>query len=763
MQLPHQQQLRFYKMVANISASFVAAKENEIDQNINCALAQIGEFFQADRSYVFSFSEKNKVGDNTHEWCAEDVEPQLEYLQNIPLDAFSEWVDDWQRGEISCISDVSAMPAESPMRQLLEPQGIQSVIMLPLRNERGVVGMFGLDLVKVQLEWNEEHTSLLSIVAETIANAIARKDAALSFQLQQSVGNLVVSFINVPSASINSTINEAFLHIQRDYGFQYVELLSPKIGADNLAIDSVNNPHYQPAELVFPEVEAKYAHYCSLKFPVQHGSVLYGFIALAHSNQRIFESKKHRSALQLIANAIAGSLARRDTEQENKYLSFHDALTGLSNRRFMESHINQLVNNTERHEEASHEYECTRVAALILDIERFKHINDTFSREKGDQVLRSVADRLQELVSLSPLISSNNLVGRIGPDQFAVFVNDISFPINIAQQEIEIFISHIKIAFETPFIIDNKPIIISLAIGVSMGVSCDEQTIELLNQAELAMLKAKSIGTGAVRYFNEEMQDMASNRGQLYDDLKQAVLSNQFVVFYQLQVNKHGMPEGAEALVRWQHPLKGTITPNDFIPFAEETYLIHRISEHVLLQACQQLYEWSLSADTAHLDLSINISASHMLSDGFVTTVKRILQSTKVPTRLLKFEITESAMIADPDTIIKLMHELTALGIRFSLDDFGTGYSSLSHLNLLPIKELKLDISFVRDILHSTRAKAIASAVITLAKDLQLSVVAEGIETEEQRDLLIGLGCNRLQGYLYSKPTPAAELILRRS
>ena len=138
MQLHHQQQLRFYKMVANISASFVAAKENEIDQNINCALAQIGEFFQADRSYVFSFSEKNKVGDNTHEWCAKDVEPQLEYLQNIPLDAFSEWVDDWQRGEISCISDVSAMPAESPMRQLLEPQGIQSVIMLPLRNERGV-------------------------------------------------------------------------------------------------------------------------------------------------------------------------------------------------------------------------------------------------------------------------------------------------------------------------------------------------------------------------------------------------------------------------------------------------------------------------------------------------------------------------------------------------------------------------------------------------------------------------------------------------
>lgn len=765
----HHTQLRFYKMIADLSARFVAAEEHAIDVVINDAIEQIGNFFHADRSYIFSFSDNCKIADNTHEWCATGIKPQVNELQNIPLSEYQTWVDEWQNGGVTCITDVQTMPTTCNMRQLLEPQGIQSVVMFPLRNQHGMVGMFGLDAVRQRIEWQEEYLSLLSILAETIANALERKRSALTARLQQTVGNSVVRFINTPRDQLNSAIDVIFTDLRQLFGFTHTEFIAeiqpqhlalpgkqtPPIPPENTG-DNANNPmNEQPVWLLdyvnlYYQPRADWQHLRCALIALHHQQKPFGYLVLAHPTRRLFESSEHLSALQLIAAAIAGTLGRYATEQENEFLAFHDPLTGLFNRKLLEIQLAQAAKAAKRHSTNTH------MAMIVIDIERFKHINDTFNRKVGDEILQQLAQRVR--AAITEITDTPFILARIGADQFALLITDLSNDDNDLSQQLESLVTQLQLICDKHFLVANHSILLALAMGVSSVKSVSGNS-ELIQQAELAMLQAKENGTGAVRYFDSAMQQHASARGKLYDELKRALQKHEFVVHYQLQVNQQSQFIAAEALVRWHHPERGLVGPSQFIPFAEETHLINKISEQVLRLACEQLTAWQHSSHTQHFELSVNISARHILSDGFIDATLAILRETAAPCHLLKFEITESAMIADAQLIIERMHTLQTYGIRFSLDDFGTGYSSLAHLQVLPISELKLDIGFIRNITSSQKTAAIAAAIIKLANELQLTVVAEGIEKDEQAELLRAMGCHMLQGYLFAKPIPAEQVI----
>lgn len=736
-------------MMASISAQFVAAKNEQIDAAINNALTQIGEFFKADRSYVFSFSENHNVADNTHEWSAPNVKPQLKELQNIPLDAYGGWYSSWQAGEITCISDISELPSESLERQLLEPQGIKSVIMIPLRTEDKLLGMFGLDIVKNYAEWTEEHLTLLSIIAETIANSLLRKRSTLSIHLQQTVGQIAVRFINLPVALIQNTINNALGQLREFFGFSHALLLNTEaVSLSSAEINSQklngNSAIYGYANDFLPDLKPEYYYHTCVLFPIVHGKKHYGFLTMVHENKLIFDNNQHIESLSLIADVIAGTYARRDTEKQNEYLAFYHPVSGLPNRRFLTKQIEQVIAGCDR--------EKTCCAIIFIDIDHFKHTNDTLGRELSDKLLQHIGLRVQQL------LEAGDTAAHLGADQFVLVIEQLGTDIDSALRKLQRASAEFQNNIEEPFQLESKSISISACIGVSFYCGANPHKLDILNQAELAMFKAKSFGRGSVRYFDPQMQESASKRGLLYDDLKVAIAENQFEMYYQLQVNREGKAIAAEALVRWHHPQHGIVSPKEFIDFAEETNLIEDISEQIIALSCKQLADWQGNPVMGDLELSINISAQHMLKANFMETLQALLHMTKAPTEKLKFEITESALIADTTAIVELMKELNQLGIRFSLDDFGTGYSSLSYLKSFPITELKLDLRFVHDMVTNSRDYAIAEAVIVLANELDLIVVAEGVETCEQRDLLLELGCDYLQGYLYARPLPAIEV-----
>ncbi|MFT7305757.1 MAG: EAL domain-containing protein (putative c-di-GMP-specific phosphodiesterase class I), partial [Candidatus Azotimanducaceae bacterium] len=295
------------------------------------------------------------------------------------------------------------------------------------------------------------------------------------------------------------------------------------------------------------------------------------------------------------------------------------------------------------------------------------------------------------------------------------------------------------------------------SIGVTVFRGHQAAIEDLIKQADLAMYKSKSSGRDTVHFFDPTMEITLLKRMNLEADLRIAVKEEQFLLHYQAQVNNEGQITGTEALVRWLHPEKGMISPADFIPLAEETGQILAIGQWVLKTACAQLAEWATRPEMAHLTISINVSAKEFLQKGFIDQVLAVLNDTGANPEQLKLELTESLLVENVEGIIETMLVLKTKGVRFSLDDFGTGYSSLSYLGRLPIEQLKIDLSFVRDILNDKNSAAIAKTILSLGKSLNMEVMAEGVETEPQRECLASLGCHHYQGYLFSRPLPMEE------
>jgi diguanylate cyclase (GGDEF)-like protein len=435
-------------------------------------------------------------------------------------------------------------------------------------------------------------------------------------------------------------------------------------------------------------------------------------------------------------------LAVKQSRDEIEHLAFYDHLTNLPNRLLLMDRLGQALTSSQRHKRMG--------AMLFLDLDNFKTINDTLGHDVGDLLLKEVASRLKASVR------SMDSVARFGGDEFIVLLEDLSTN-SLESADLARHIGEKILAIlAMPFTSGEQIFKCSASIGAAIFGDSPILSSELLKQADIAMYQAKSMGRNKLCFFDPLMQASITARADLERDLLAAVAQEQFMLYFQPQVTQGGHVIGAEVLIRWQHPLRGMVPPFEFIPIAEESDLINLIGLWVLRTACGQLRTWQQSSATAQLQLAVNVSAKQFLQANFVDQVRHVVQESGIEPNGLKLELTESLVLDNVDDTIAKMSELKAMGVRFSMDDFGTGQSSLSYLTRLPLDQLKIDQSFVRNIGIKPSDGMIVQTIIGMARNLALEVIAEGVETVEQQQFLAEHGCTLYQGYLFGKPTPLA-------
>lgn len=432
--------------------------------------------------------------------------------------------------------------------------------------------------------------------------------------------------------------------------------------------------------------------------------------------------------------------ARKVVEQQIKQLAFYDALTNLPNRRLLVDRLNQAIAVTERDKHHG--------AVLFMDLDHFKLLNDSKGHDIGDLLLIEVGNRIKNC------LREGDTVARLGGDEFVVVLETLSVQSAEAATQAETVAEKIHHELNQPYQLKEYTHTTTPSIGIVLFNGHKDTLDDLLKFADIAMYQAKTAGRNAIRFYDPEMQTAIEERANLEADLRLGIEHQQFLLHYQIQVDNHQHPLGAEVLLRWKHPQRGLINPGHFISLAEETELILPLGIWVLKKACEQLKNWELDNLTRELTLAVNVCALQFNQENFVIDVKSILEESGANPAKLKLEITESMLLENVEHIIAKMKELKHLGIGLSLDDFGTGYSSLQYLKRLPLDQIKIDQSFVRDIGADLNDDVIVRTIIVMSNALGLNVIAEGVETKTQHSFLEKHGCQAFQGYLFSKPIP---------
>ncbi len=548
-------------------------------------------------------------------------------------------------------------------------------------------------------------------------NALRTSEARYRIAFQTSLDGIAITRLNTGEyLDANQTLLDML-----GYGPEEV------LGKTSLELGVWTNPHDRENMTAILRNRSSYRDF-QTQFTRKNGDVFWGVVSVA-----TIDMDGERCVLSVIRDISDAKLA----EQEIRNLAFFDPLTGLANRRLLMERLSKdLVAGSRTHR--NH-------ALLFIDLDNFKTLNDTLGHLIGDMMLREVGRRLANSICESAT------VGRLGGDEFYILLEELSNDRDEAAAHAQLEAEKILQQVERPFLLDGRECNSSCSIGITLFGSEDWKTHELLQRADLALYQAKEGGRSAVRFFSPELQAAIYSRAAMEDDLRKGIKAGQFELYYQPQFDR-GRLFGAEALLRWKHPVKGMIPPNVFIPLAEATRLILPLGDWVLETACRQIAAWDSTNHGAPWTVAVNISALQLRQPDFVEHVLEIVQSTGANPRHLELELTESTFVDNLSEVIAKMSALKAQGVRFSVDDFGTGYSSLSYLKRLPLDQLKIDQSFVRDVLVDSSSRAIAQTIITLCRAMNLSVIAEGVETELQREMLAALGCESYQGYLFSKP-----------
>lgn len=435
---------------------------------------------------------------------------------------------------------------------------------------------------------------------------------------------------------------------------------------------------------------------------------------------------------------------RKAAEQEIHQLAFYDPLTGLANRRLFMDRMGNALKELHRHQRCG--------ALLFIDIDNFKQINDTLGHYAGDQLLQNVARRM------SQMLRDTDTLARLGSDEFAVLIEGVDSSHTQTTFLAERIAYKLLTALQKPIALAKESITITGSIGITIMTNHEHNADIYLQQVDMALFQAKSSGRHNVCFFDPSMQAALLAHVRLETDLRQAQSNHQWLLYYQPQVNHHGIITGVEALLRWQHPERGMVSPGEFIPLLESTELINDVGEWVLEDACSQLARWAQIPQLSKLTISVNISPLQFRDENFLARVEGVFARTQAPLQRLKLEVTESLFVEARDDARDKMLALKAQGVRFSLDDFGTGYSSLAYLAQLPLDQLKIDQSFVQQVLESQANAAIVESTIALAESLNLEVIAEGVETEAQQAWLLAHDCHAYQGYLFGRPTTAEAI-----
>lgn len=448
---------------------------------------------------------------------------------------------------------------------------------------------------------------------------------------------------------------------------------------------------------------------------------------------------------------------RKVAEEQIAFLAYHDSLTALPNSRLFKDRLEHAITQAERNNKI--------LAIMFLDLDRFKLINDTMGHSAGDELLKITSERLIEAVRKTDSIALNangqaSSIARFGGDEFTILVDDVENVqaiIRIAERIVE--------SVSQPLMLERQEVHISTSIGIAIYPDDGKQADVILKHADSAMYHAKAQGRNNFQFFTEEMNKSSIELLSLENNLHKALVQNELCLYYQPQVSViTGQLVGMEALIRWQHPERGFVSPGVFIPLAEETGMIMQIGEWVFREACTQGVSW-LNAGYQLEKISVNLSARQLKDEGLPVLIALILEETGMPADKLCIELTETALILEPDVALARLTKIKELGVTLSLDDFGTGYSSLSYLKRFPIDTLKIDQAFIRDVKVDHEDAALVKAIIAMAHGLGMEVIAEGVEIQEQLEFLGANACDTIQGYLFSRPLPAKEmtgLLLKR-
>lgn len=452
--------------------------------------------------------------------------------------------------------------------------------------------------------------------------------------------------------------------------------------------------------------------------------------------------------LEVLANAFNRMLSRIDSNLKRIHrLAYVDMVTELPNRERFRKEVERVTRKAVEEE--------TSGAVLFLDLDRFKRVNDSLGIGEGDRLLEMVARRLREAARGHDLARGGDgepsMVARLGGDEFTLLVPDVESSADVAR-----YAQQIISAIGRPFDVSGHQVFLGVSVGIAVFPQDGAEPESLLRHADLAMAHAKQAGGNAASFFEPRMNQTAFKRLVLENELRDAVKDNQLVVYYQPKVRmSDGIIEGSEALVRWNHPTSGLLSPGHFIEAAEESGLIGEIGDWVMRNACSQAAEWA--SQGLSLPVAVNVSAMQFERAGFADSVMEILEQTGLPPELLEIELTESIAMRDPQRVIDQVQPLRDRGVKFAIDDFGTGHSSLSYLTRMPFDVFKIDQSFVRSMTQDPHSRAVVETILALARALKLKTVAEGVETTEQLTALREEGATLAQGYLFSKPVPAAD------
>jgi diguanylate cyclase (GGDEF)-like protein len=459
--------------------------------------------------------------------------------------------------------------------------------------------------------------------------------------------------------------------------------------------------------------------------------------ALTKANENLETNVADRTALLLgLYQKLRAEVAvREEADARSLYLAYHDSLTGLSNRLLFKDQLERALKDF-----------CETpypVAVLFVDLDGFKGVNDTLGHSIGDQLLKSIAIRIRDI------LPENGRLARFGGDEFAILQTSAEQPsaaIQLAQDIIE--------AVGRPSFIEGSDVTVSASVGIAVANADSMGAESFLKSADIAMYGAKSKGPGNYRMFDPQMEAVVQARSALEREIRNGIVQNHFRVFYQPLINLQTQKVTAfEALIRWEHPERGLVLPAEFIPLAEDTGLIVRLGEWTMREACSEAMNWP-----AEISVSVNLSAVQFAKGDLVATVMNALASSGLPASRLELEVTESILLDRTDHNMRILDQLHELGVRIALDDFGTGYSSIGYLRSFKFDKLKIDRSFVKDLLADEKSLAIVRAIVGLGSSFGITTTAEGVETEDQRKCLSQEGCTEVQGYLYSKPLPADQI-----
>jgi diguanylate cyclase (GGDEF)-like protein/PAS domain S-box-containing protein len=721
--------IRFENLITTLSTHFIHLPDEQIDLEIEAALKAIGEFAEVDRAYIFLFSPDQLTVDNTHEWCSVGVEPQINHLQALQVSNYP-WFMRRIRGlQTVYIPSVRNLPAVAKAeREEFEREGITSLIILPMVHQGILKGYLGFDSVGHETIWSDDIIGLLRIVGEIFVSALERKKVDQALNL--ATAKYCNIFENAIEGIYQSTLEDQFLSINPAMAriFGYEDARDMKMAVTNFGAQIFVDTENRKKFIHMLKERGRISEFES-EVRKKDGSSFW-----ISENARVIANQTDGS--EYFEGTILDITDRKNMQAKLVHGAMHDALTGLPNRLQLLERLDPILNPGSGKQKSL----C---AVLVLDVDRFRIVNDSMGHIYGDRMLVAFARRLE--IS----IPSSATLARIGGDEFCILMENMQ-----EKGEASLLAEHLQEILSYPFELDGEDVYAAASIGIAVCDSQQYKPEDLVRDADTAMHRAKLAGKGRVEIFDISMHTRAVHLLTLETDLRKALERGEFRLHYQPIVSlQDSTLIGFEALIRWIHPRLGMVPPLDFIPLAEDTGQIISIGRWVLWQSCKQLAEWqNILAGGNNLTMSVNLSGKQLQEQDLVRQVKAILEQTKVEAKFLKLEVTESAIMENPEKASLILNSLKDLGVHLSLDDFGTGYSSLSYLHKFPFNNLKIDRSFVSKMEAGDKDTEIVKVINSLARNLGMEVVAEGIETLGQWALLNGFDCAYGQGYYFSRP-----------